>query len=309
MKEQLKPLVDPELHSLLNFPAADFDKMWLVKLARIYGRIDWWRSKADKSLSITKISLNNASTQFTLEYFENTKLSGKRPCLVYYHGGAFILPAFGYFKKIFSRYALEAGCDIAFVDYSLAPEAKSKEILGQCDVALKWVMDNAERLNVDSSKIALGGDSAGGCLASSMAHMAFDKYGPDAICGQLIIYPAIDDSCSAASIKELYNCPVWSGEACESMWPAYIDPADSSYAVPIKRESLQGLPPAYLETAQYDPMRDEGKAYAARLQEAGVEIMENHTEKTVHGYDSDPSTHIAKINIDKRVEALKSFFN
>ncbi|MBT8074888.1 MAG: alpha/beta hydrolase, partial [Gammaproteobacteria bacterium] len=222
MKERLKPLVDPAFHGLLKLPAPDFKKTWLVKLFRAYGRMHWRFSKTDGDLKSENISLHSVSRKFKIEYFANQRLDGSRPCLVYFHGGAFVMPAFGHMKKHLASYAFGADCDVAFVDYSLSPETKSQEILEQCRLAYEWVIENSGRLQVDVNRLAAGGDSAGGALAASLTQMIHDKASAGSICGQLLIYPVIDDHCETVSMKEFWDCPFWSGKASERMWALYL---------------------------------------------------------------------------------------
>ena len=159
------------------------------------------------------------------------------------------------------------------------------------------------------------GDSAGGCFAAGVAQKAFDEKRIK-LCGQCLIYPALDNSCSTFSATNFTDAPIFNGVANKRMWEVYLpNPFTGSsasnapaYAAPANRKDLTGLAPAFVETAEFDPLRDEGEAYAKRLLEAGVAVTEHNPKGTIHGYDMIKPNALAQEAINKRCDFLKSVF-
>lgn len=301
--------VDPDFAALAKFPSIDFDKKIVLALIKAYARVNWGFSKPRHGVTSEAFKLKTANTEYKVEYFKNPKLSGKRPCLVFYHGGGFALPALGYHKQYLSDYMNGAECDALFVDYSLAPKTRAHDILEECYGALEWLLEHAEQFDLDTDKIAVGGDSAGGALAASIAQRAFDSIGPNSICFQLLIYPVLDNQLKGTSIQTYFNAPVWSGKSCVAMWDTYLDSSGPcAYAVPMAREDLSGLAPAYIENAEFDPLRDEATAYADRLEQAGVTVSRHFAPKALHGYDTAFDSKITRGSVSKRIKALAAAF-
>lgn len=215
---------------------------------------------------------------------------GLRPsrCIVHYSGGAFCVgPQPCHYEKA-ELYAINTNCTVIFVSYRLAPKHPFPAGLNDCLSALQWTLDHAAEQAINPDNIILLGDSAGGFMSAAIAQMALDQLDkqPKA---QVLIYPVTDSTCTSQSALEFKQVPVFSSYANKSMWQAYLGELDRNnlpaYASPLRRENMQGLPPAYIETAEFDPLRDEGIAYAERLQAAGVVVELHNTKGTVHGYD------------------------
>lgn len=231
------------------------------------------------------------------------------PCLIYFHGGAFRMQAKTYQIRMAHRYAYAAKCKVVFVNYRLAPEHPFPAAVEDAYSALKWVHKNATLLGIDINKIAVGGDSAGGTLAAVVSQMARDRSGPH-ICFQLMIYPVTDCDMQTESMKKFNDTPIWDSIKSKDMWKSYLRNGYQdilAYASPIKAESLTGLPPAYIETAEFDCLRDEGINYARHLVEAGVSVELVETKGTIHAYDMVFKS-IAMKNFEKRVAALTRAF-
>ncbi|MCL4104232.1 UNVERIFIED_CONTAM: hypothetical protein GTU68_035094 [Idotea baltica] len=233
------------------------------------------------------------------------------PCLIYYHGGGFAMTYGGPHINMCQRYADETGCTVVFVDYRLMPKHPFPGGVDDCYLVLEWVLDNAQRLGIDSSRIAVGGDSAGGALAASVSQMSLDR-GTEKLCGQMLIYPVADSECKTRSATEFTDTPIFNSISNHRMWQAYlcnyVESGIPKYASPIHRENFSGLPPAYVETAEFDPLHDEGLAYAERLGEAGISVEVNDTKGTVHGYDAVAKTAISEDSMHRRIAFLKAVF-
>ena len=174
-----------------------------------------------------------------------------------------------------------------FVEYRLAPKHPFPNGFDDCYEALQWTYDNAELLNINKEKIAVGGDSAGGAMAVSVAQSARDE-NTIHLCGQLLVYPVVDKDCKTNSVTHYIDTPLWNGKSNRIMWAMYLKsfPGKETpeYAPPI-HGTLTQLPTIYIETAEFDPLHDEGKNYAQQLQISGTDVTLNETLGTIHGYD------------------------
>jgi acetyl esterase len=213
---------------------------------------------------------------------------GDFPCLVFYHGGGFVLCDLDSHDGICRTLANGAGCVVVSVDYRLAPEHKYPAAAEDCYAALCWTAENGASTGVDTNRIAIGGDSAGGNLTAVVALMARDRAGPAARF-QLLVYPVIDVACDTISYEENGRDYYLSDEMMKWFWDQYLEAgADRKdpYHSPIHADDLSGLPPALVITAEYDPLRDEGEAYAAALRKAGVEATATRCDGMIHGFFS-----------------------
>ncbi len=205
--------------------------------------------------------------------------------LVYYHGGGWVVGDIESHDATCRTLSQTSGCKVISVDYRLAPEAKFPAAADDAYAALVWVEKNAMEIGVDPNRIAVGGDSAGGNLAAVASLMARDKNGPH-IAFQLLIYPVTQIGIDSASRKELATGYFLETETMTWFEDQYVDPADADnpYASPLKADSLSGLPPAYVITAGFDPLKDEGKAYADGLRAAGVDVQYVNYDGMIHGF-------------------------
>jgi acetyl esterase len=205
------------------------------------------------------------------------------PCHVYIHGGGWWLGTLNQSDNNCRAIAADAECVVVSVDYRLAPEHRFPAAAEDCYAALVWVVDHAYELGIDPARISVGGGSAGGNLSAVVALMARDRGGP-ALVFQVLEIPATDFTMSQPSIKSNAGI-LMTLESMEQMRGYYVDPEDwtNPYASPLHAPDLSGLPPALVMTMEFDPLRDEGEAYAARLAEAGVEVDAMCWEGQFHG--------------------------
>ena len=194
------------------------------------------------------------------------------PALVYLHGGAFWLGSVAEYDPLCRWYAGAVGCVVVSVDYRLAPEHRFPTAPEDCYAALLWVVEHAAELGVDPSRLGVGGFSAGGNLAAVLTLMARDRGGP-VLSFQVLESPVVDLTLSQPStVQFAAGFRLTRADLVESYGFYLDDPADAgeAYASPLLADSLNGLPPAYIRTAECDPLRDEGEAYGRRLTESGV---------------------------------------
>ena len=207
------------------------------------------------------------------------------PVVVYFHGGGWVIGNITSHDGVCRKLAKESGVTVVSVDYRLAPENKFPAAAEDCYAAAKWVADHARELKVDGSRMALAGDSAGGNLTAVTALLARDRGGPT-IAFQLMVYPVIDGTMSFPSYKENAEGKLLTARDMEFFYEQYaagVDPKNPMLS-PLYAPNLSGLPPALIITAEYDPLRDEGEAYADALQQAGVEARSSRYDGMVHGF-------------------------
>jgi len=212
---------------------------------------------------------------------------GPHPILVYFHGGGWVIGTLdGGWDATVRNLVDKAGCLAISVDYRLAPENKFPAAAEDCYAATKWAAHNAASLNADAARIAVAGDSAGGNLSAVVALLCRDRGGPELV-HQIMAYPVIDNDFTNASYTRRANGPVLTKASMEWFWNHYMrneDDANNPYAAPIRAKDLSGLAPALVITAEFDPLHDEGVAYAKRLEEAGVPTVHADYDGMIHGF-------------------------
>jgi acetyl esterase len=234
------------------------------------------------------------------------------PVIVYLHGGGWVVGDLDTHDATTSALAARSGCVVVSVDYRLAPEFPFPAGLEDCYDALVFVAAHSDELDVDAARLAVAGDSAGANLAAALCLLARDRGGPP-IAFQLLVYPATDHF----------------GE-----WPSYAEVGDGSHglsidllhwfsrhylpdpsaaadwrASPIRASDFAGLPSALVLTAEYDPLRDEGEAYAARLAAAGVATAVHRYPGAVHGFFALGDTDVRRAGIEEAAAALRASFH
>jgi len=210
------------------------------------------------------------------------------PVLLFLHGGGYIACSIDSHERLCSRLARLTGCAIVSVGYRLAPEHVFPAAVEDGSTALGWLARTAASLGLDPDRIAIGGDSAGGTLATVTAIRARDG-GEPALVHQLLIYPGTDLSGETESQRAFASGYFLDADFAELCIAAYLPDAKDRlhpWASPLRTGSLAGLPPATILTAECDPLRDEGKAYAGRLDAAGVAVDHRMYPGVFHGFAS-----------------------
>jgi acetyl esterase len=205
--------------------------------------------------------------------------------LVYFHGGGFVIGSIGLMDNVARGLAHGTGAVVVSVAYRLAPEHPYPAGLDDCETVTRWASANAERFDVLPSSVAVCGESAGGNLAAAVALRLRDA-GDVRLAAQVLIYPAVSGTTVFPSAKE-FDGLIISLTAGERFWDAYTggrDLDDDPYAVPLGAPNLKGLPPALVVLGGCDMLRDEGRAYATRLREDGVEVEEVCYSGQPHGF-------------------------
>ncbi len=214
--------------------------------------------------------------------------TGPFPVLVFFHGGGWVIGDLESHDALARKLALEAGCLVIAIDYRLAPESKYPAAAEDCYAATCWAAAHAAEIGGDPGRIAIGGDSAGGNLSAVVAQMARDRSGPD-LCFELLVYPVTNHDYSTLSYAENAEGYFLTRSSMEWFWNHYLSEASegqNAYASPLRADSLAGLPPALVITAEFDPLRDEGEAYAEKLRQAGVPVTCTRYDGQIHGFFS-----------------------
>ncbi|OBI90686.1 alpha/beta hydrolase [Mycobacterium sp. 1245805.9] len=209
-----------------------------------------------------------------------------QPVLVYFHGGGLVMGSNHSFEPLARELASRSAATVVAVEYRLAPEFQPPAQFDDAYAATQWVSRNAAGLGVDSERLAVVGDSAGGSLAAAVALAARDRGGPS-ICAQVLLYPGLDRDMSAPSIGALADAPLLARDDIDYMH-ALVDadagPPTDPYLVPAYASDLSGLPPAIVVTGGCDPIRDWGERYADRLRDADVQVTCTRYPGVYHGF-------------------------
>jgi acetyl esterase len=230
-----------------------------------------------------------------------------RPALLDIHGGGFVVGNMAMEHAFGVQVAKELGAVVVTVEYRLAPEHPFPAGLEDCYAALTWLHDQAPELGVDRDRIAVGGQSAGGGLAAATALLARDRGGPP-LCFQFLGIPELDHRLETASMRAFVDTPMWNRPKAELSWQHYLGPDAgevSPYASPAVATDLRDLPPAYVTTMEFDPLRDEGITYALRLMEAGVSVELHSYPGTFHGSAALPTAAVSRRGAAELLVALR----
>ncbi len=220
------------------------------------------------------------------------------PVFVYFHGGGWVLGSLNTHHGVCATLARLSGCVVCSVDYRMAPEHRFPAAVDDAWASVTWVAENAEEIGGVPGALAVGGDSAGGNLAAVCALRARDAGLSLAL--QLLVYPVTDADLDTSTYREFAEGYFLTRYSMEWFWDHYLPEGDRFHpdASPLRADDVSGTAPALLITAGFDPLRDEGEAYARRLEEAGVPVTLSRYDGMIHGFFRMPGA------MDKASEAL-----
>lgn len=249
------------------------------------------RPQGEPVASVEDRTITANGAQIPVRIYRPESGPAVKPALVWFHGGGWVIGSLDGSDFGCRIMANASGCTVISVDYRLAPEYKFPTAVDDCLAVTKWVAENGPELGVDGARIAVGGDSAGGNLAAVVSQLARDGGGP-AIAFQALVYPVTNYDFSTASYRDNAEGYLLERDSMEWFWGHYLrSDADgaSTKASPLRHTNLAGLPPAIVLTAEFDPLRDEGEAYAERMRAAGVPVEARRYDGQIHGFFANPA--------------------
>lgn len=305
--------LDPEIaNGVTLFPALDLSDVNAARTIRARMREDANISRPtdDRVIEVEKTIFGTKdASNIPIRIYTPKETDGLAPGLVVFHGGGFVMGDLESAHPRCLRLSGDGGAIVVSVDYRLAPEHPFPAGIEDCYTALQWTANNALAIGVDPKKLAVGGVSAGGCLAAGVTLIARDQMGPP-IAFQILIYPVLDDRLQTSSIHNGTELPIWNSQNCRDMWHHYLGAhrgVVSPYAAPARAKSLSRLPPAYIAIAEYDPLRDEAMHYAMRLLQSDVPVELHQYAGTVHGFDGLLPSNVSEQAGDELVAVFRRF--
>ncbi|HWG74931.1 MAG TPA: alpha/beta hydrolase [Acidimicrobiales bacterium] len=283
--------LDPQIEALLEQMAAidnvDFSEMTPEGLRQTMKMIAAADGPAEAVDSVEDASADGPAGTIPVRIYRPAGAgTAPLPLLVWYHGGGWVIGDLDTADTTCRKLANRSGALVVSVDYRLAPEHPAPAPVEDCWAALCWVAGVATELGGDASRLAVGGDSAGGNLSALLAARARDNGGPG-LRYQLLVYPATDLTRSYPSHVENGDGYMLTNEATAWFLSHYLGPDDDPKhpsLSPLYIDDLGGVAPAFIITAEFDPLRDEGEAYGARLRDGGVAVDLRRYDGMIHGF-------------------------
>lgn len=279
VKAFLKVLNVPGAKGLETFTPADARKV--LEGAQQSVQVDV------SGIEVTEKNVQEDGLNLKLYVVRPEGVSGTLPVFMFFHGGGWILGDFATHKRLVRDLVVNSGAVAVFVEYSRSPEAQYPTALNECYAGTKWVSEHGAEINVDPSRMAIAGNSVGGNLTAAVALMAKDKHGP-ALKLQVMLWPVTDANFNTGSYLEFANDRFLTRNMMIWFWDAYAPKSNRTayYVTPLKAslDELKGLPPALIQVAENDVLRDEGEAYGRKLDQAGVPTTLVRFDGLIHDY-------------------------
>lgn len=256
-----------------------------------------------------KVRISTTDDAFiTLIIYTPDTIKRPAPALLYFYGSSYFLTRPPHIKRLTAEYALRTNAIVIDVAYRLSPQHPFPKPFYDALKASEWLMAQAKRLNINTNKLAIGGDSSGAALASNVT-LFYRNLGFQPFFYQFLIYPVTDVRMRAHS---LHDFPFWSVKLNKMMWSLYIRndmTLPNEYASPMEAESFEGLPETYVEVCEYDPLRDEGLLFAEALRKANIQVESHCVRNAFHSFDLFATSDLTEAMMNVRVDALNRAFN
>jgi acetyl esterase len=305
--------VTTEVQAILSMLEAvdgvfDLETVTPQEMRAAYDAMNMAGTKAEMA-SVRDVAIPGPGGDIPARVYVPTTEPGPRPVVVYFHGGGWVIGGIESHDATVRGLAAASGVTAVSVDYRLAPEHPFPAPLDDCVAAVRWVAGNAADLDVDPARLAVGGDSAGGNLAAVVAGQLRGTEAAPAF--QLLVYPVTDGEMARPSMVENADGYFLTTATMAWFWDHYTGAGHRTdpRASPLHAtdDALAGQAPALVITAEYDPLRDEGEAYAARLEAAGVPVTATRYDGMIHGFvsmgDMVPE---GKAAMDEAAQALRA---
>ena len=293
MSERTKPPLDPDARRLLDLirkaARPPFEALSPADARAAYAASwDVMQSPGGDVALREDHTIAGSGGALTLRVYRGlgTAADAALPCLLFLHGGGWVIGNLDSHDRMCRRMATVAGICVVAVDYRLAPEHPFPAALDDALMALRWVAEHADALHIHAGALGVGGDSAGGNLAAALALVVREQPSLPALACQALIYPALDLVADSESYRRVVSGVPLTAATMHYFIGHYTpNPRDRHdwRASPLRASSLSGLPPAIVLTVAHDPLCDEGRAYAQRLDEAGVRVTALHLNDQTHG--------------------------
>jgi len=285
------PHIDPQIRSFLAELNKDSSPFWELPGPQVRATLTGLQDKTSVDMSgitISEKTISQDGRTVKLYIVKPSDAQGSLPVILFLHGGVWIAGNFENHKRLVRDLAVDTGAAVVFVEYTPIPDAVFPAQIEECYAAAKWVATHGDEIGVDGSRMAVAGNSVGGDLSAALAIMAKDRNGPAIRC-QVLMIPTTDANFETDSYRNFNNGRFLSRAFMEFGWNIYAPDAKTRknpYAAPLQAsvEQLRGLPPALVVTAENDPLRDEGEAYACKLKEAGVSVAATRYNGTIHDF-------------------------
>ena len=285
------PRIDPQVRAFLAELNKDSSPFWELpqpKPQQILTALQDQTPVDMSGVTITERTITQDGRNVKLYIMAPQQVTGKPGVLLFIHGGVWIVGNFQNHQRLLRDLVVGSGQVGVFVEYTSLPQAKYPTQMDECYAALKWVAAHADEFGADGSRIAVAGNSVGGNMSAALALLAKDKGGPK-IALQVLFIPATDASVDTDSYHEFGTGRFLARAFMKYGWDLYAPDEktrNSPYVSPLRasKEELTGLPPAVVITAENDPLRDEGEAYARKMKEAGVAVAATRYNGLIHDF-------------------------
>lgn len=260
--------------------------------------------RTDRELMIDKIKISSTvdGKEFGVWVVTPKDGTAPRPAILVLHGGGFVFKGAPYHYDLAKEYARRTGSVVVMVDYRTAHNNPYGTTLQDCVDAWRWMISESQNLGIDITRTAVVGDSAGGFLA--IKTVLESDIRPSKL---MLIYPVVDCSIRTESMALFSDTPVWNSELNRKMWEYYLQGATEESLLDLAENELQKIPATYIETAEFDCLRDEGNTFATLLQRAGVATHLIETKGTMHGFDMAQRSGITERQIAERCKWLEEW--
>jgi acetyl esterase len=285
------PRIDPQVRVFLREINKDSSPFWELPQPKPQEILTNLQNKTPVDISgvnTTEQTINQDGQRVKIYIMKPQQVTGKPGVLLFIHGGVWIVGNFQNHQRLLRDLVVDSGQVGVFVEYTPLPKARFPTQLDQSYAALKWVASHADEFGADGNRIAVAGNSVGGNMAAALTLMTKDRHGPK-ISYQVLMIPATDASVDTASYREYGTGRFLARAFMKYGWDLYAPDAtvrDNPYVSPLRAslQELRGLPPALVITAENDPLRDEGEAYARKLKEAGVSVIATRYNGMIHDF-------------------------
>ena len=285
------PRIDPQVRAFLSEVNKDPSPFWTLPGPQVRAVLTGLQAQTPTDLSgviISEKTIRQDGRSVKLYIMKPEHVTGAPPVLLFIHGGVWIAGNFENHKRLVRDLVVRSGAAAVFVEYTPIPDAVFPTQIEESYAAAKWVAAHGAEIGVDGSRLAVAGNSVGGDMTAALALMAKDRGGP-AIRLQVLLIPATDTDFDTASYRDFDTGRFLPRAFMQFGWNIYAPDAKTRanrYAVPMRATiaQLHGLPPALVITAENDPLRDEGEAYARKLKEAGVPVTATRYNGTIHDF-------------------------